>query len=57
MLNAPNIKANGFSEETYKVSSWAMIVDINFKATAPAFYSAVQHGHNRWANSTGVKVG
>lgn len=41
-LNAGTISANGFTNaETFKVSSWAIVVDVNFKASAPAFYSAV----------------
>jgi hypothetical protein len=56
-VNSQTIKDNGFGDEVYKVSSWAMVVDINFKATAPAFYSAVQHGKSRVAKSTDLKVG
>ena len=42
--NQQKIKDAGFSGDTLKVSSWAMIVDIEFSKTAPKFYSAVGFG-------------
>lgn len=42
--NAEKIKAAGFTGDQLKVSSWAMLVDINFAKTAPKMYSAVQSG-------------
>jgi hypothetical protein len=43
--NYNKIQASGAfatNKEIYKVSSWAIVIDITFKDTAPAFYSAVQ---------------
>lgn len=42
--NQQKIKDAGFAGDTLKVSSWAMIVDIEFSKTAPKFYSAVGSG-------------
>lgn len=42
--NQQKIKDAGFAGDNLKVSSWAMIVDIEFQKTAPKFYSAVGSG-------------
>lgn len=39
--NSNAIKGAGFTGDQLKVSSWAMVVDINFAKTAPKMYSAV----------------
>jgi len=45
--NQQAIKDAGMTNaDTFKVSSWAMVVDINFVATSRPFHSAVQQGHS-----------
>lgn len=57
--NQQKIKDAGFAGDALKVSSWAMIVDIEFAKTAPKFYSAVAHGNSIAGNkkADGWKTG
>lgn len=50
--NQQKIKDAGFAGDNLKVSSWAMIVDIEFRKDAPKFYSAVGFGKSVEGDNT-----
>jgi hypothetical protein len=55
--NQQKIKDAGFAGDTLKVSSWAMIVDIEFSKYAPKFYSAVGSGKSVESLASSFTIG